>query len=400
MSVEYRALVLKRAEIYRNHGYVGGSFGLMLSASVLDDDKKIKAIDKHHMLKLCLDAPKHYKKAAELAQTISFRQVKPKTILVAGMGGSAIGGALLVDWSEDKLKIPIRVCRSYELPRYANKETLVLAISYSGETEETLNMMLNALEKKCTLFCIGSGGSLLKAAEELGLSYLRVPSGMPPRAALPYLFLPQLFMLEKTGLISNVDEEVTEAVKVLREVISINEPMTPLKVNFCKLLASQIMGTVPVVYGSEINRSIALRFKQQFNENSKVPARWDVFPELNHNEIEGWSDGKGTLKYRSFILIRDRNERQETKRRIEATKALLSEKTDKVHEVWSVGNSKLARLLSTVIVGDLTSVYLAILRNVNPTPVNTIVTLKNRMRKYNAHQKIIAELKRQLRNHT
>ncbi|MGD8565987.1 MAG: bifunctional phosphoglucose/phosphomannose isomerase [Candidatus Bathyarchaeota archaeon] len=391
--------MLKRAEIYRNHGYVGGSFGLTLSVSTLDNAGKIRAIDKHHMLELCLDAAKHYKKAAELAQTITFRHAKPKTILVAGMGGSAIGGALLMDWGEDKLKIPIRVCRNYELPRYANKETLVLVISYSGETEETLSMMLSALEKKCTLFCIGSGGSLLKVAEELRLPYLHVPPGIPPRAALPYLFLPLLFMLEKTGLISNVNEEVFETIKALREVIRINEPRIPLKDNFCKILASQIVGTVPVVYSSEINRSVALRFKQQFNENSKVPARWDVFPELNHNEIEGWGERKKILKYRSFILIRDRNERQETKLRIEATKALLSERTDKVHEVWSVGNTKLARLLSTVIIGDLTSVYLAILRNVDPTPVNAIVTLKNRMRKNDSHQRIIAELKRQLGNH-
>ena len=355
----------------------------------------MKRIDKSDMLSFCLEAPKLCREAAKLAEAVQVNYSKPKTIIVAGMGGSAIGGELLKDWTRDKIDVPIEICREYSLPAYANKKTLVFVISYSGETEEDLSMFLDSTKRNCMTFCISSGGKLLRFAEKLSLPYLRVPSGFPPRAALPYLFLPMPIILEKLRLISNVSSEISEAIKVLEQVEDENSPKTPLDDNSSKMLASKINGTVPVVYGFGIYRAVAQRYKQQLNENSKIPAKWEFFPELNHNEIVGWEGAKELSNCFSTIFIREMDEPEEIRQRIEATKELMSqEATKKIFEVWSSGQSWLAKMLYTIYIGDFTSVYLAILRGVDPTPVKMISLLKERITQSGTKKKIIGELQK------
>ncbi|MEM3442898.1 MAG: bifunctional phosphoglucose/phosphomannose isomerase, partial [Candidatus Bathyarchaeia archaeon] len=157
---------------------------------ILDRLEEIKRVDKSDMLSFCVEAPKHYEKASKLADNVSIDYPKPKNLIVAGMGGSAISGELLKDWARDQIKVPIEVCREYSLPAYANKETLALILSYSGETEESLSCLLDAKKRRCMIICVSSGGALLKFAEKFDVPYLRVPSEIPPRAALPYLFMP------------------------------------------------------------------------------------------------------------------------------------------------------------------------------------------------------------------
>ncbi len=355
----------------------------------------MKRIDKSDMLSFCVEAPKHCRKAAKLAEAVRINYSKPQTIIVVGMGGSAIGGELLKDWTRDKIDVPIEICREYSLPAYANKKNLVFVISYSGETEEALSMFLDATKRNCMTFCISSGGKLLRFAEKLSLPYLRVPSGFPPRATLPYLFLPMPIILEKLRLISNVSSEISEAIKVLEQVKDENSPKTPLDGNSSKILASKIDGTVPVVYGFGIYRAVAQRYKQQLNENSKIPAKWESFPELNHNEIVGWEGAKELSNHFSTIFIREMDEPEEIRQRIEATKELISrEATKKIFEVWSSGRSRLAKMLYTIYIGDFTSVYLAILRGVDPTPVKTISLLKQRITQSGVKEKIIGELQK------
>ena len=362
-----------------------------MAASVLDDMGKIRKIDKSNMLGFCVDAAEHYRKAAKIAEKISLRYSKPENIVVAAMGGSAIGGELLKDWARDKAQVPIEVSRAYSLPAYVNEKSLVLILSCSGETEETLGAFLDAVKKNCMVFCVSSGGSLLKFAEKLDVPYLRVPSGMPPRAALPYMFVPLLRSLETTGVVSGVSGELSEATKLLARVSGENAPEKPAGNNFSKTLASGINETVPVVYGFGIYRSVAQRFKQQFNENSKVPSKWEFFSELNHNEVVGWEKDGKLAKCFSTIFIRDKSEPREIRSRIETTKALLPSDS-KMFEVWSQGDSALARMLSTVCIGDFTSVYLALLRNVDPTPVETINLLKQKIKQSGTKEKIICEL--------
>ncbi|MBS7647637.1 MAG: bifunctional phosphoglucose/phosphomannose isomerase [Candidatus Bathyarchaeia archaeon] len=364
----------------------------MSKTSLLDNLAKIKEIDKDGMLHFYVNAPEHYKKAFEIAQKIKVDYSKPKAIIVAGMGGSAIGGEILKDWGRDVLTIPIEVCREYTLPAYANRETMTFVISYSGETEETLGCFLDAIKKECQIFCICSGGTLLKAAEEFGIPALRIPAGIPPRAALPYLFAPMLILLEKLGLISTVREGISEAISALKQICDENAPEKPVKENLSKTLAVKVNGTIPVIYGFGFYRSVAQRFKQQFNENSKVPAFWNAFPELNHNEIVGWESVEKPAKFFSAVFIRDENESPEEKCRIEATKDLISGATKGVYEVWGRGRGKLAKILSSILVGDFTSVYLAILRGIDPTPVESISTLKKKLEKIGTKDRITREL--------
>jgi glucose/mannose-6-phosphate isomerase len=366
---------------------------MKLATAILDSPSEIKRIDKSDTLSFCVEAPRHCRQATKLAEAVSIDYSNPRTMIVAGMGGSAIGGELLKDWSWDKTNVPIEVCKEYSLPAYANKKTLVLVISYSGETEEALSMFLDAIKRNCMTFCISSGGSLLEFAEKLKLPYLRVPSGIPqPRAALPYLFLPLLIFLEKLGLVSDVRSEISEAVRILEQVRREISPENPLSDNFSKKLASKINGTVPVIYGFGIYRAVAQRYKQEFNENSKVPAKWDFFPELDHNEIVGWEAAKELAKCFSTIFIRDKDEPKGIRQRIEATKELVSEGSKKIFEVWSVGENELSKMLSATYTGDLASLYLAILRGVDPTPVKTITLLKERIMQSGIKDKIIREL--------
>ena len=148
--------------------------------AVLDNPQKISSIDKSGMLNFSIDSPKHYRKAAELAAKIEVNYPKPDNIIVAGLGGSAIGGDLLKDWAKNQLSVPIEVSREYNLPAYAGQKTLPLITSYSGDTEETLSSFLDALKRKCMIFCISSGGALIKYAQKHKVPYIQVPGGMPP----------------------------------------------------------------------------------------------------------------------------------------------------------------------------------------------------------------------------
>jgi glucose/mannose-6-phosphate isomerase len=366
---------------------------LKTSKLPLDDVEEIRRIDKSNMLQFSIEAARHYREAAKVSEKIVVNYPKPENVIVAGMGGSAIGGELLKDYARSQAPIPIEVNKDYQLPAYASQLSLVVVVSYSGDTEESLSAFLDAQHRKCMIFCVSSGGSLLEFAEKLNVPHLRVPAGMPPRAASPYLLVPQLILLEKMGLISGVAEGLDEAIKLLEKVSRENAPEKPSKTNLAKLVASGINGTIPVVYGFGIYRSVAQRWKQQFNENAKVPAKWEFFPELNHNEIVGW-EKVGTLAQQfSTVFLRDKNEPAEVRSRIEITKTLMP-KASKHFEVWSQGKSTLAKMLSTILVGDFASVYLAVKRGVDPTPVQTITTLKQKLGETGTKESIIRELEK------
>jgi glucose/mannose-6-phosphate isomerase len=362
--------------------------------TVLDSLDRTRQVDKSNMLSFCVDAPKHYEKAAKLAETFSVDYPKPETIIVSGMGGSAIGGELLKDWARDKITVPIDVCREYSLPAYADKNTLVVVVSYSGETEESLSVFLDAVKRKCKTVSVGSGGTLEEFSKKLGVPHLRVPSGMAPRATLPYLFTPLPMLLEKIGLVSNVDPEISETIKVLKQISNANRPEEPLKDNFAKTLAANVNGTAPVVYGFGFYRAVAQRLKTQFNENSKVPAKWEFFPELNHNEIVGWEGAKALAKHFSVIFIRDKDESKAISQRITVTEELIRRESVKTFEVHGVGKSRFAKMASIICIGDFVSVYLAVLRGIDPTPVRTISLLKERMKESGMKAKVISELQK------
>ncbi|MCL2642107.1 MAG: bifunctional phosphoglucose/phosphomannose isomerase [Candidatus Bathyarchaeota archaeon] len=359
----------------------------------LEDPEEIKQVDKAGMLKFCLNMSSHYREAAKLATGITTSYPKPRNIIIAGMGGSAIGGELLKDWARGTIYVPIEVNREYHLPAYANEETLVLITSYTGDTEETLSALLDAIKNKCMIYCITSGGTLRKIAESLNIPYLQVPTNMPPRAALPYMLIPLLMFLEKVGL-ANVSIEFDEAFSIIEQVEKQNADKIPVRDSLTKTLAVNIEGLIPVIYGFGIYSSVARRFKQQINENAKMMAKWDNLPELDHNEIVGYEKTEKHKERFAAIFIRDKDEPVEICSRIEITKNLIEVSGTSLYEVWSQGKSRLAKMLSVIAVADFLSNYLAILREIDPTPVQTIDKLKESLKKNIVKEQVIAEIEK------
>ena len=297
------------------------------------------------------------------------------------MGGSAIGGALLKDWLCDKTSIPIEICRDYNIPAYADENTFAIAVSYSGETEETLSALIEAAKRRCIITTICSGGHLQAFSEKLGFPNITIPSGFPPRAAIAYTFFPLLVLAKKIGVVKEISEETEEAIKVLEKLSKKNRIQVFLENNEAKKLAVEIYGTIPVIYGSRHFAAVAMRLKCQFNENSKTPSKFETFSELNHNEIVGWEALQDLTKLFSIIILRDHYETPEIRHRIEITKNIVAPKVSKILEIKAIGQHKLTRMLSSMYIGDLASVYLALLKGVDPTPTKTIVHLKREMRK-------------------
>jgi glucose/mannose-6-phosphate isomerase len=350
--------------------------------TILENQERIKEVDKSGMLGHLVKTPDYCRDAIRRTeQTTVPTKVKPKNIVIVGMGGSAIGGEILQDWLRDELPIPLEVCRNYTLPAYVNKDTLVFANSYSGNTEETLSAFLAAIRRKCTTIAITSGGQLETFCKKLQVPHVMIPTGLPPRAAVPFLFFPIPVLMEKMGILSNIKNELEEAIRVLERVGKANTASVPTKTNKAKKLAQELTGTVPIIYGFSQYSAIAHRLKTQFNENSKVPSKHDVFPELNHNETVGWEAPATLTKKFSIILIRDPEEPPEIRNRIETTTSLAFNRAKKVLEIDAKGKGKLAKMFSVLCIGDFASVYLAILQNKDPTPVKIIDSVKRELAK-------------------
>jgi glucose/mannose-6-phosphate isomerase len=362
--------------------------------NILDQPEKFKKIDKSDMLYHLMKTPDYCLDAINRAKQIKIpEEIKPKNIVIAGMGGSAIGGEIFKDWLMDELPIPVEVCRDYILPAYANEDTLFFANSYSGNTEETLSTFLEALRRKCLAITITSGGHLLSFSKELHVPYISIPTQLPPRVAIPYLFFSLPILMKRINLLPRLEKELREAIHVLKKVGNINSPQNISRNNPAKKLALEILGTMPVIYGFRQYQSIAHRLKTQFNENSKILSKYDVFPELNHNETVGWEAPDIITKKYSIILIRDPDEPPEIRFRIETTKSLVLQKANKVFEIHAQGEGKLAKMFSVLGVGDFTSVYLAILQGVDPTPVKIIDEVKRELgKKSSIAEKLKAEL--------
>ena len=349
---------------------------------VLDNTKKINQIDQSNMLTDLVKTSGYCRDAIKRAKQVNIqKKVTPKNIVIIGMGGSAIGGELLKDWLRDRLHVPIEVCRDYILPAYADKDTLVFANSYSGNTEETLTAFLSATQKGCTVLAVTSGGKLEQFCKKLQVPYVLIPSGLQPRVGIPYMFFPLPVLMEKLGLLFDIDNEVEEAIAAIETISKENRTEVPLKQNSAKRIAESVLNTIPVVYGFRQYNCVAHRLKAQFNENSKVPSRFDSFPELNHNETVGYDAPDALNKKHSVILIRDPEEPSEIRNRIETTTDLVFNRAKTVQEITAKGKTKLAKIFSVLCLGDYVSVYLAVLQSKDPTPVKIIDKIKSELAK-------------------
>ncbi|MGP3667863.1 MAG: bifunctional phosphoglucose/phosphomannose isomerase [Candidatus Bathyarchaeota archaeon] len=351
----------------------------------LDNIELISTIDSFRMADALKSTPNYYEDAFRLAENFDVEWLKNKdflNVVFLGMGGSSIGGSLLKDWCYEEATLSMEVCRDSIIPGYLGSKSLVFAISYSGNTQETLNSFSLASKKGCTIIGLSSGGLLEEYCLRFNVKHIKVPSGFQPRLALPYLFIPPALILEKLGLVKGFRSEFMEALNVLRSLYEDLKPSTPLHHNEAKILALNLKDKLPVIYGFRWLSSVAYRWKTQINENSKVFCKHDILPELNHNEVVGWENIKPPLlNFLSVILLRDNDEPLEIKVRIEILKEILKEKTEKVFEVYGKGKSKLSKMLSTTYIGDYVSFYLAVINKINPTPVKTIDKLKKTLEK-------------------
>jgi glucose/mannose-6-phosphate isomerase len=220
-----------------------------MQISILDNPDRIRKIDKSNMLGFCMNAAQHYEESAKNVRKIKFEYSDPKNIIIAGMGGSAIGGEILKDYSRSNVKIPIELSREYSLPKYADKKSLVILASYSGDTEETLSSFLDAVNRECMVFCLSSGGNLLKYAQKLNVPYLQISAGMPPRAAFPHMILPLLTIIDRINRANALSEELLETTQLLEKVIGDNSIEKPVNSNFSKTLAQNLRESTPVIYG-------------------------------------------------------------------------------------------------------------------------------------------------------
>jgi glucose/mannose-6-phosphate isomerase len=346
------------------------------------DNEAIVSIDKSNMLDGLARFPDQIKEALSIAESVErFNFLKIDNVIVAGMGASAISGDIMASLFRDKLDVPLFVNREYDLPKWVNKDTLMLCISYSGNTDETISAFKLAYQKKSKIICLSTGGKLQELAEKREVPFIKVPSGIQPRAATAYLLFPSIVFMKRLGLLkTTIETDIEETIQVTRELITSINKETPLESNLAKQFAQQLFGTIPQVYGWGVYGPIARRWRHQFNENSKVIARSDVLPDCNHNDIVGWTANQEISKQCSCILFRDKDEETiDMVTRLNFMNALFQNTAGHVFEVTPKGKSQLAKTMYLMCLGDFTSCYLAVLRGIDPTPIDIIVELKKRL---------------------
>ena len=303
---------------------------------------------------------------------------RPDGVVVCGMGGSAIGADLLRACLPD-LPVPYEVVRDYDLPAWAGPSTLVVACSCSGNTEETLSCLRAAFDRGSRVVCIASGGAVAAVALEHGLQLVTVPACQSPRAAIGSLTMALAAVLSANGLVAGFAAEVDEAAALLRAMVTELDPAVPAAANVAKTLAASLHGRLTVVYGAGLTAPAARRWKGQINDNAKALAFFADLPELNHNEIMGWTSQPELSAQTAAVLLVDPDADERLLHRIEFTADYLRGHLATVEVVTAGGESRLARLATTLCLGDWVSYYLALLYAVDPTPVNAIEQFKARL---------------------
>jgi glucose/mannose-6-phosphate isomerase len=297
-------------------------------------------------------------------------------IVVAGMGGSAISGDLLAAAFSHELSVPVSVVRGPQIPRFVSPRTLFFATSYSGDTPETLRAFEAAERAGAQIIALGSGGMLAKKAEGALLGLITVPGDQPPRASTGYLFMPMVAVLDRLGLLS-AEPDVSEALEILRQQSRELSPEVPSSQNAAKQLAVSLTGRFIFIYASgPMLGPAALRWRTQFNENSKVLAHSQELPELSHNEVEGWNLGADNVRSAAVIFLTTRTSDPIVTAQQGGVADMLGKRGVEVVLYQARGTSPLAQILSSVYMGDFTSIYLGLLNSAEPGRVEAIEALR------------------------
>jgi len=318
-------------------------------------------LDSQNLLQVIKDFPNQCREALSLPKGIS-ASGDVNNIVITGMGGSAVGGDFLKIYLSDT-NIPVYVNRDYKLPNFVNENSLVFAVSYSGNTEETLSALADAKQRNAQIIGITSGGKLAEECEKV----IRIPSGLQPRAALGYTFFPALGILHNSNIARVKNDELNEMLEILKHVDKFND--------LGESLSKKLKEKIPIIYASEALGAIAFRWKTQINENAKMPAFYNVFSEMNHNEIAAY---KGMDHKFAAVIIRDKNDNDRIKKRMDICKEIMEQYVE-VEEVETQGSGLLARMFSVIYLGDFVSYYMALSNRVDPSPVDIIEGMKKKL---------------------
>jgi len=347
----------------------------MTTANLDLDRESIGRIDTTDQLTDVLAIPEHLRDAlwkVESAQLSTWDS--PAGLVVAGMGGSAIGGALARAALGDSATRPILAARAYGLPPWTTPDTTVLCASYSGDTEETLACYEAAGALGATRVVATSGGRLAELARADGVPVIPVAGGLQPRAAVAYMTVAALEVAARCGVGPRCASDIDVAAEHLEELVIEWGPEAP-EDSLAKSVARGLVGCIPVIYGAGVTTTIAYRWKTQLNENAKVPAFWHELPELDHNELVGWT-GAGELGRLGAVFLEDSDTHPRIADRVELTESLIRDASHATFRAETRGTTLVERVFSLVLLGDLVSVYLAALRGIDPGPVVLIDELK------------------------
>jgi glucose/mannose-6-phosphate isomerase len=338
----------------------------------------IEGVDPAGMLGEVLAQPLQLGDALWRAQSAGIRpRDLPGGLVVCGMGGSAVGGDLAMAALGDRATRPITVVRGYALESWIPPESLVLCASYSGDTEETLACFEAAGAAGTQRVAITTGGRLAELARAEGVPVIGVPAGMQPRAAVIYMTIGALECAASCGAAPALHAEIDTATSLLEQLI---EEWGPggAEDSLAKRVARELAGTIPVVHGAASTVAVGRRWSTQINENAKSPAFWSELPEANHNQICGWDRGRAEAPF-AGVFLGDPDQHPRVQRRIELMATEVGRTGAPVVKLESRGDSRLERVLSLVLLGDIVSVYLAVLAGVDPTPVEALEAFKNQL---------------------
>ncbi len=352
-----------------------------MSTINLDDLASIQRVDPGGMGRRIAELPQQCREAVGLVRTCHFPEEygQAESIVILGMGGSAIGGDLVRTLVEDECPVPILIHRDYGLPAFVNDNTLIIASSYSGNTEEVLNALGAALRRHAMCVAITTGGELARVCRREGLPVIIFDYEAQPRAALGYSFTTLLVLLEELGFVAGLSSPLEASIlemEALRSQIGVEVAEAD---NPAKQLARRLEGRLPVIYGAGHLSEVARRWKCQLNENSKGWAFWEVIPELNHNAVVGYEFPQSLETSVRVLLLTSELYQPRQRARMEVTGEILGQKGIPCESIQVMGESIISQLLRAIHLGDYVSYYLAALRGVDPTPVASIAYLKERL---------------------
>jgi glucose/mannose-6-phosphate isomerase len=338
--------------------------------------------DRSNFLKLLKEFPQQIIQSVDLMKSFNapWKSDDIQHLVFSGMGGSAIAGDLLLGYLEEQIKIPSLVNRTYNIPYFVNDKTLFVAISFSGNTEETISATRAAINKNAKVLGISSGGELQEICKSNNYPHIQITGGLPPRQALGYLFFSLLLALEKMGFVNDQAADIEETIHLASELVHRFDPKRTYNNNLANHIAQSIYHAIPITYtGAPYLHGVSVRWRNQFNENSKVIAFSNELPELNHNEIMGWEGLPEVNKHFRVILLRCPDEHERIKERFKITKEILKANKILFGEVFAEGNSHLARMFSLIIIGDWASYYLALHNGKDPMLIKSIDYLKEKL---------------------